>query len=112
MLLRAINVQQIKARELACMQVREVFARARRARPCVVFFDEVDSLAPARGAGADSGAFSLILISPCSASCLPQPQRPLYSAVTRAVVAQGNDICCMKETTRQNHNDILCVQGV
>ena len=36
-------------------QVREVFARARRARPCVVFFDELDSLAPARGAGADSG---------------------------------------------------------
>ena len=39
----------------ACVQVREVFARARRARPCVVFFDELDSLAPARGAGADSG---------------------------------------------------------
>lgn len=30
-------------------QVREVFARARRARPCVMFFDELDSLAPARG---------------------------------------------------------------
>lgn len=37
------------------VQVREVFARARRARPCVLFFDELDSLAPARGAGADSG---------------------------------------------------------
>ena len=36
-------------------QVREVFARARRARPCVLFFDELDSLAPARGAGSDSG---------------------------------------------------------
>lgn len=36
-------------------QVREVFARARGARPCVLFFDELDSLAPARGAGADSG---------------------------------------------------------
>lgn len=35
--------------------MREVFARARRARPCVLFFDELDSLAPARGAGADSG---------------------------------------------------------
>jgi peroxin-6 len=32
-----------------------VFERARRARPCVLFFDELDSLAPARGAGADSG---------------------------------------------------------
>lgn len=37
-------------------QVREVFARARRAAPCVVFFDELDSLAPARGAAGDSGA--------------------------------------------------------
>lgn len=32
-----------------------MFARARAAAPCVVFFDELDSLAPARGAGADSG---------------------------------------------------------
>lgn len=32
-----------------------MFERARRARPCVLFFDELDSLAPARGAGADSG---------------------------------------------------------
>ena len=36
------------------LQVREVFERAHRARPCVLFFDELDSLAPARGAGADS----------------------------------------------------------
>ena len=33
----------------------QVFARARQARPCVVFFDELDSLAPARGKGSDSG---------------------------------------------------------
>ena len=39
-----------------CGQVREIFARARAARPAVLFFDELDSLAPARGAGADSGA--------------------------------------------------------
>lgn len=37
------------------IKVREIFARARRARPCVLFFDELDSLAPARGAGSDSG---------------------------------------------------------
>ena len=35
--------------------VREVFARARAARPCIVFFDELDALAPARGSGGDSG---------------------------------------------------------
>jgi len=34
--------------------VREVFRRARQAAPCIIFFDEVDSLAPIRGMGGDS----------------------------------------------------------
>ena len=35
--------------------VRQVFLKARAAAPCVVFMDELDSLAPRRGMGADSG---------------------------------------------------------
>ncbi|CAJ1054162.1 peroxisome assembly factor 2 isoform X3 [Xyrichtys novacula] len=35
--------------------IREVFDRARSAAPCVVFFDELDSLAPSRGRSGDSG---------------------------------------------------------
>ncbi|XP_035897574.1 peroxisome assembly factor 2 [Anopheles stephensi] len=35
--------------------VREVFARARTASPCVLFLDELDSLAPNRGVSGDSG---------------------------------------------------------
>ncbi|XP_041641110.1 peroxisome assembly factor 2 [Cheilinus undulatus] len=35
--------------------IREVFSRARSAAPCVVFFDELDSLAPSRGRSGDSG---------------------------------------------------------
>ncbi|KAM5263297.1 peroxisome biogenesis factor 6 isoform 2-T2 [Ctenodactylus gundi] len=35
--------------------VREVFSRARAAAPCIIFFDELDSLAPSRGRSGDSG---------------------------------------------------------
>jgi len=31
--------------------LREVFARARQAAPCILFFDEIDAIAPRRGAG-------------------------------------------------------------
>ncbi|XP_056631650.1 peroxisomal ATPase PEX6 isoform X1 [Diorhabda sublineata] len=35
--------------------IREVFKRAREASPCIIFFDELDSLAPNRGKSGDSG---------------------------------------------------------
>lgn len=33
----------------------KVFQRAREAAPCIIFFDELDSLAPNRGVAGDSG---------------------------------------------------------
>ena len=35
--------------------VRQVFARAKQAQPCILFFDELDSLAPNRGGAGDGG---------------------------------------------------------
>ncbi|XP_050447681.1 peroxisome assembly factor 2 isoform X2 [Cataglyphis hispanica] len=35
--------------------VRQIFERARSAAPCIIFFDELDSLAPNRGRSGDSG---------------------------------------------------------
>jgi peroxin-6 len=57
-----INFLSVKGPELLNMyigesekNVRDVFARARSVKPCVLFFDELDSLAPARGRGSDGG---------------------------------------------------------
>jgi transitional endoplasmic reticulum ATPase len=33
---------------------REVFRKARQAAPCIIFFDELDSIAPVRGTGSDA----------------------------------------------------------
>ena len=58
----ALRFLSVKGPELVNMyvgeserNVREVFERARGAAPCVVFFDELDALAPARGKGTDGG---------------------------------------------------------
>jgi transitional endoplasmic reticulum ATPase len=43
--------------------VREIFRRARQASPCVVFFDELDAVAPVRGAQDSGGGTSGRMVS-------------------------------------------------
>lgn len=57
----SLNFLSVKGPELINMyvgesekNVRDIFEKARSARPCVIFFDELDSLAPARGSASDS----------------------------------------------------------
>lgn len=58
----SLNFFSVKGPELLNMyigeseaNVRRVFQRARDAKPCVIFFDELDSVAPKRGNFGDSG---------------------------------------------------------
>ncbi len=43
--------------------VREVFRKARQAAPCIIFFDEVDSVAPVRGSGSSDSHVTERVIS-------------------------------------------------
>ena len=56
-----LNFLSVKGPELLNMyvgesekNVRDIFNKAKKSPPCIIFFDELDSLAPKRGTGSDS----------------------------------------------------------
>ncbi|XP_049852142.1 uncharacterized protein LOC126329592 [Schistocerca gregaria] len=65
-----LNFISVKGPELLSMyiglsekNIRDIFERASNAQPCVVFFDELDSLAPKRGIHGDSGGVTDRIVS-------------------------------------------------
>lgn len=84
-LLVSQNFISIKGPELLTMwfgeseaNVRDVFDKARAASPCVMFFDELDSIAKSRGGGGggDAGGagdrvLNQILVRTCFLLCYP-----------------------------------------
>jgi peroxin-6 len=92
----SLNFFSIKGPELLNMyigeseaNVRRVFQRARDARPCVVFFDELDSVAPKRGNHGDSGGVMDRIVS-----------QLLAELDGMATGREGNDIFVIGATNR------------
>jgi len=63
-----MNFMSIKGPEILNMYVgesekniRDIFEKARNNRPCVLFFDEIDAIAPARSKNSDSNNVSFNL---------------------------------------------------
>ncbi|KAI8467615.1 MAG: hypothetical protein J3K34DRAFT_523599 [Monoraphidium minutum] len=103
----AANFLSVKGPELINMyvgeserQVREAFARARRARPCVMFFDELDSLAPARGGSGDSGGVMDRVVAQLLAEMDAAQARGLLAEMDAAQASSDGDLFIIGATNR------------
>jgi SpoVK/Ycf46/Vps4 family AAA+-type ATPase len=81
----SLNFISVKGPELINMYVGEsernvrlVFERSRQAKPCVIFFDELDSLAPNRGVSGDSGGVMDRVVSQLLAELDDQENDEIY----------------------------------
>lgn len=59
----AVNGPELLSRWVGATEqaVRDLFSKARHAAPCVIFIDEIDTLAPARGVQGDAGTSDRIV---------------------------------------------------
>ncbi|KAI0043551.1 AAA-domain-containing protein [Auriscalpium vulgare] len=91
----SLNFFSVKGPELLNMyigeseaNVRRVFQRARDARPCVIFFDELDSVAPKRGNHGDSGGVMDRIVS------------QLLAELDGVAAGEGGDVFVIGATNR------------
>ena len=70
-------------------QLREVFRRARDATPCIIFFDEIDALAPARGATGDAGGVMDRIVSQLMAEIDGVHSAPAAAGADDDAVGEG-----------------------
>ncbi|ETW85568.1 AAA ATPase [Heterobasidion irregulare TC 32-1] len=91
----SLNFFSVKGPELLNMyigeseaNVRRVFQRARNARPCVIFFDELDSVAPKRGNHGDSGGVMDRIVS------------QLLAELDGVAAGEGGDVFVIGATNR------------
>ncbi|EGN96022.1 hypothetical protein SERLA73DRAFT_76019 [Serpula lacrymans var. lacrymans S7.3] len=84
----SLNFFSVKGPELLNMyigeseaNVRRVFQKARDAKPCVIFFDELDSVAPKRGNFGDSGGVMDRIVSQILAELDGMSQGPAGSDI-------------------------------
>jgi SpoVK/Ycf46/Vps4 family AAA+-type ATPase len=84
-----LNFLSIKGPELLNMyigeseaNVRALFQRARDAQPCIIFFDELDSIAPNRGSKGDSGGVIDRIVSQLLSEIDNIPQKVFFMGAT------------------------------
>ncbi|RMZ84226.1 hypothetical protein DV738_g849, partial [Chaetothyriales sp. CBS 135597] len=103
----SLNFFSVKGPELLNMyigeseaNVRRVFQRARDARPCVVFFDELDSVAPKRGNQGDSGGVMDRIVSQLLAELDGMSSSPTDDGESASAPSGGSGVFVIGATNR------------
>ncbi|RMD42144.1 hypothetical protein DV735_g2998, partial [Chaetothyriales sp. CBS 134920] len=103
----SLNFFSVKGPELLNMyigeseaNVRRVFQRARDARPCVVFFDELDSVAPKRGNQGDSGGVMDRIVSQLLAELDGMSSSPADDGESASAPSGGSGVFVIGATNR------------
>lgn len=85
-------LQGMFSENVLLIHISSTTLQARSARPCVIFFDELDSLAPARGASGDSGGVMDRVVSQVSNTLVYLSYFLLFPTNILLVIL---NVCCL-----------------